>query len=267
MTPLEWWLGFAALGVFVGFFAGLLGIGGGAIMVPPLVFLFDAQGLPKDQVLHLAVGTSMATILLTSLSSVRAHHARGAIRWDIMRGMTPGILLGGLAGAALASHIPTAALALAFTLIIFVAATSMILNRAPSPSRQLPGTLGLSGVGAAIGGVSSMAAMGGAFISVPYMVRCNVPMIQAIGTAASLGFPIALAGTAGFVISGLYDIGLPPGSLGYVYLPAFAGITITSVLIAPVGAAVAHRLPTRRLKQIFAMLLYVLAVRMLIKIW
>ncbi len=109
--------------------------------------------------------------------------------------------------------------------------------------------------------------MGGAFISVPYMVRCNVPMIQAIGTAASLGFPIALAGTAGFVISGLYDNGLPRGSLGYVYLPAFAGITVTSVLIAPVGAAAAHRLPTRRLKQIFAALLYVLAVRMLIKTW
>ena len=269
MTPLEWGLSFAALGVFVGFFAGLLGIGGGAIMVPPLVFLLDAQGLPKDQVLHLAVGTSMATILLTSLSSVRAHHARGAIRWDIMRGMTPGILLGGLAGAALASHIPTAALALAFTLIIFGAATSMILNRAPSPSRQLPGALSLGGVGAAIGGVSSLAAMGGAFISVPYMVRCNVPMIQAIGTAASLGFPIALAGTAGFIISGLYlyDSGLPPGSLGFVYLPAFAGITFTSVLIAPVGAAIAHRLPTRRLKQIFALLLYVLAVRMVIKIW
>ena len=258
MTPLEWGLSFAALGVFVGFFAGLLGIGGGAIMVPPLVFLLDAQGLPKDQVLHLAVGTSMATILLTSLSSVRAHHARGAIRWDIMRGMTPGILLGGLAGAALA-----------FTLIIFGAATSMILNRAPSPSRQLPGALSLGGVGAAIGGVSSRAAMGGAFISVPYMVRCNVPMIQAIGTAASLGFPIALAGTAGFIISGLYlyDSGLPPGSLGFVYLPAFAGITFTSVLIAPVGAAIAHRLPTRRLKQIFALLLYVLAVRMVIKIW
>lgn len=267
MTPLEWWLSFAALGAFVGFFAGMLGIGGGAIMVPPLVFLFDALGLPKDQVLHLAVGTSMATILLTSLSSVRAHHARGAIRWDIMRAMTPGILLGGLAGAALASRIPTAALALAFTLIIFVAATSMILNRAPSPSRQLPRGLGLSGVGAAIGGVSSVVAMGGAFISVPYMVRCNVPMIQAIGTAASLGFPIALAGTAGFVISGLYDNGLPPGSLGYVYLPAFAGIAVTGVLIAPVGAAAAHRLPTRRLKQIFAALLYVLAVRMLIKTW
>jgi len=267
MIPMEWWLIYAALGAFVGFFAGMLGIGGGAIMVPLLVLLFDAQGLPKVHILHLAVGTSMGTILLTSLSSIRAHQSRGSIRWDIMRSMTPGILLGGLAGAALASQIPTGALAIAFTLIIFVSATNMILNRQPSPSRQLPGALGLSGIGAAIGGLSSVAAMGGGFASMPYMIWCNVPMIQAIGTAASLGFPIALAGTVGFIINGLQDSGLPAGSLGYVYLPAFAGIVLTSVFIAPVGATVAHRLPTRRLKQIFAILLYVLAVRMVIKIW
>jgi len=230
------------------------------------VLLMDAQGLPQAQVLHLAVGTSMSTILFTSLSSVRSHQRRGAIRWDVFRSMTPGILIGGLIGAALASHIPSAALAIAFTAIIFVAATNMLLNRQPHASRQLPGWAGQAGVGAAIGGVSSIAAMGGGFASVPYMVWCNVPMIQAIGTAAALGFPIALAGTIGFIYNGLRDTGLPAWSLGYVYLPAMLGITVTSVLFAPLGAAAAHRLPTAMLKRIFAVLLYVLATRMLVKI-
>lgn len=266
MSLFEWGLIYVLLGTFVGFFAGLLGIGGGAIMVPLLVLLMDAQGLPRDQVLHLAVGTSMSTILFTSISSMRSHNRRGSIRWDVFRSMTPGILLGGMVGAALASRIPGAALAMAFTAIIYVAATNMILDRQPHPARQLPGWAGRLGVGAAIGGVSSIAAMGGAFASVPFMVWCNVPMLQAIGTAAALGFPIALAGTAGFIINGLHDTGLPPWSLGYIYLPAMLGIVVTSMLLAPVGAMVAHRLPTRQLKRIFAVLLYVLATRMLVKI-
>lgn len=267
MISPEWWLAYAALGALVGFLAGLLGIGGGAVMVPVLVLIFDAQGLPREHLLHLAVGTSMSTILLTSLASIRAHQDRGAIRWDITRGMTPGIIIGGLAGAALAVAIPTGALAVAFTVIIFVAATNMILDRQPNPSRQLPGPLGLNAAGGAIGGLSSIAAMGGAFASVPFMLWCNVPMRHAVGTAASLGFPIALAGTAGFIVNGLQDIGLPPGSLGYVYMPAFAGIVITSVLVTPLGATVAHRLQTRTLKRIFAALLYVLVARMLFKLW
>lgn len=267
MIALEWWLAYAAIGAVVGFFAGLLGIGGGAIMVPLLALILEAQGLPREHLLHLAVGTAMSTILLTSLSSIRAHQQHGTIRWEITRGMAPGIILGSLAGAAVASAIPTSLLALGFTCIIFAAATNMLLGRRPHPSRQLPGTLGLSAVGAAIGGVSSIAAMGGAFATVPYMLWCNVPMLNAVGTAASLGFPIAVAGTAGFILSGQQDSGLPPGSLGYVYLPAFAGVVLTSVLVAPLGAAAAHRLPTKMLKRIFAVLLYVMAGRMLYKLW
>jgi len=267
MISPEWWLAYLALGAFVGFFAGLLGIGGGAIMVPLLVLMFDMQGLPRDQLLHLAVGTSMSTILFTSLASIRAHQSRGSIRWPIVRSMTPGIIIGGLLGAALASAIPVTALALCFTVIIFASATNMILDRKPSPSRQLPGPMGLSGVGAGIGALSSIAAMGGGFASVPYMLWCNVPMINAIGTAAALGFPIAAAGTVGFVINGWNDAGLPPWSFGYVYLPAFAGIVVTSMMVAPVGAATAHRMSTKRLKQVFAVLLYVLVARMLVKLW
>lgn len=264
---LEWLLGYLALGAVVGFFAGLLGIGGGAIMVPLLVLMFDAQGLPRDTVLHLAVGTSMSTILFTSLSSVRSHHHRGSIRWDIFRAMTPGILLGGLAGSAFASVVSAGALAVGFTLVIFFAATNILLDRKPHPARGLPGAAGLFGVGAGISAVSAVAALGGAFISVPYMLWCNVAMLQAVGTAASLGFPIAVSGTIGYVVNGLRDAALPPLTLGYIYLPALAGIVVTSMLLAPVGAAAAHSLPTKWLKRIYAVLLYVLAVRMVIKVW
>ncbi len=264
---LQWALAYLALGAVVGFFAGMLGIGGGAIMVPLLVLLLDVQGLPHDQLVHLAVGTSMATILFTSVSSIRSHQLRGSIRWDISRSLTPGILVGGLAGATLAAQVPAGALAIAFTVIIAFAATNILLDRRPNPARRLPGPAGLFGVGALISALSAVAALGGAFISVPFMLWCNVPMLQAVGTAASIGFPIAVAGTAGYLISGWHDPGLPPLALGYVYLPAMAGIVVTSVLLAPVGAAAAHRLPTKWLKRIYAVLLYLLAIRMLIKIW
>ena len=264
---MEWWLGYAAIGAAVGFFAGLLGIGGGAIIVPLLVMLFEAQGLPKTHILHLAVGTGMATILFTSVASVRAHAARGAIRWDIAGRITPGILLGGVFGSWIASFIPTAAFAAIFTAVIYIAATNMLLDRKPKPSRQPPGFAGMTVFGFVVSAVSAFTAIGGAFMTVPFMLWCNVPLLQAIGTAAAIGFPIALSGTVGFVATGLRETGLPPYSVGFVYLPALAGIVVLSMLMAPVGAAAAHRLPTLWLKRIFAVLFYVMATRMLITFW
>jgi uncharacterized membrane protein YfcA len=263
----EWWLGYAAIGAAVGFFAGMLGIGGGAIMVPLLVILFEAQGLPKSQILHLAVGTGMATILFTSVASVRAHAARGAIRWDIALNITPGILLGGLFGSWIASYIPALWFAAAFTVVIYVAATNMLLDRKPKPSRQPPGFPGMTAFGFVVSAVSAFTAIGGAFMTVPFMLWCNVPMLSAIGTAAAIGFPIALSGTAGFIAAGLREGGLPSYSLGFVYLPAVAGIVVSRMLMAPVGAAAAHRLPTVWLKRTFAVLFYVMATRMLLTFW
>ncbi len=260
---MEWWLGYVAIGAAVGFFAGMLGIGGGAIMVPLLVMLFEAQGLPKTHILHLAVGTGMATILFTSLASVRAHAARGAIRWDIARNITPGILLGGLVGSWIASFIPTAAFAAIFTAVIYLAATNMLLDRKPKASRQPPGFAGMFVFGFVVSAVSAFTAIGGAFMTVPFMLWCNVPLLQAIGTAAMIGFPIALSGTIGFIATGLRESGLPPHSVGFIYLPALGGIVVSSMLMAPVGAAAAHRLPTLWLKRIFAVLFYVMATRML----
>jgi len=260
----EWWLGYVAIGAAVGFFAGMLGIGGGAIMVPLLVILFDAQGLPKSHILHLAVGTGMATILFTSVASVRAHASRGAIRWDIARNITPGILVGGLVGSWIASFIPPLVFAALFTAVIYIAATNLLIDRKPKPSREAPGFAGMSVFGFVVSAASAFAAIGGAFLTVPFMLWCNVPMLQAIGTAAVIGFPIALSGTVGFIATGLRETGLPPYTVGFVYLPALAGIVVTSMLMAPVGAAAAHRLPTVWLKRIFAVLFYVMATKMLL---
>ena len=261
---MEGWLGYLAIGAFAGFFAGMLGIGGGAIMVPLLVMLFEAQHLPRAHILHLAVGTAMATILFTSVSSVRAHAVRGVIRWDIAWKITPGILAGGLVGSGVASFIPTAVFAALFTAVIYIAATTMLLDRKPKASRQPPGLAGMSAAGFVISAASAFAAVGGAFMTVPFMLWCNVPMLQAIGTAAVIGFPIALSGTIGFVATGLREAGLPPYTVGFVYLPALAGIVVASVLMAPLGAATAHRLPTVWLRRTFAVLFYIIATRMLV---
>ncbi|MBE0614999.1 MAG: sulfite exporter TauE/SafE family protein [Burkholderiales bacterium] len=264
---MEWWLGYAAIGAAVGFFAGLLGIGGGAIMVPLLVMLLEAQGLPKSQIMHLAVGTGMASILFTSVSSVRAHALRGAVRWDLALALTPGILVGGLLGSNLTVWISTQLFAALFTVVVFFAASNILIDRKPKPTRELPGALGSALVGFGISFVSSLAALGGAFLTVPFALYCNVPMLQAIGTSAIVGFPIALAGSVGFVMAGWGHGDLPPYSIGYVYLPAVFGIAFASVLTAPLGAAAAHRLPTKRLKQVFALLLYTLATKMLFSLW
>jgi uncharacterized membrane protein YfcA len=264
VTGVEWWLGYLAVGMVVGVFAGMLGIGGGAIMVPLLVTLFEAQDLPRAHILHLAVGTAMATILFTSVASVRAHAVRGVIRWDIARNMTPGILSGGLVGSWVASFISPALFAALFTAVIYIAATNLLLNRKPKPSRQPPGFAGMFVVGFMVSALSAFAAIGGAFMTVPFMLWCNVPLLQAIGTAAVIGFPIALSGTLGFVATGLSETGLPAYSVGFVYLPALAGIVAASVLMAPLGAAAAHRLPAVWLRRIFAGVFYVMATRMLI---
>jgi len=264
---MEWWLAYLGVGAIVGVLAGMLGIGGGAVMVPLVAQLLLAQGIPKDQVLHLAVGTSMATILFTSILSVRAHANRGAVRWDVVKRITPGILAGGLAGAFFASLISTRSLAVFFAALVAGLAFNMMDDRKPKPSRQLPGPGGMFAVGGAIGGLSSLAAIGGAAMTVPFMVMSNVPALQAVGTAAAIGFPIAAAGTVGYVATGLAEGGLPPAAVGYVYLPALAGISIASMLTAPLGARLAHSLPTKRLKQFFALFLLFLAARLVWKVW
>lgn len=261
---MNWWLlTYIILGTFSGFIAGLFGVGGGLTIVPLLFMLFAAQGFPASELMHLALGTSMATIMVTSVSSMRAHHKHGAVRWDIVKGLVPGLLLGTLVGSMLTGLVPTHELAVIFTVIVYVASFQMIMNFRPKASRVLPGRAGMAAVGTGIGGVSSLVAAGGGFLSIPFMVLCNVSIHQAVGTSAALGFPIAIAGTVGYIVSGWNAAGLPGPSLGFVYLPAFFCVSAMTVLIAPYGAAWAHKLPVAKLKRAFGVFLGLLATKML----
>jgi len=264
---MDWWPVYVGIGVLVGFLAGLLGIGGGMVMVPMLVFVFTAKHFPPEHMMHLALATAMATIVFTSALSVRAHHLHDAVDWAVARAMAPGIVAGSLAASLAAGFIPTRPLAVFFTAFMFYAATQMFFEVRPKASRQLPGAAGLFGVGAGIGAVSSVLAAGGAFLSIPFLAWCNVPLKRSIGTAAANGFPIAAAGTVGYVLHGSTVEGLPAGCLGYVYVPALALIVIASMPAAPLGARLAHRLPVRRLRTVFALVLLVLALRMLSNLW
>lgn len=258
---LLWWT-YPLLGAIVGFLAGMLGLGGGLIMVPVLSFIFDAKGFPQQHILHLALGTGVSTILFTSLSSVRSHHLRGAVRWDIVRAIAPGIVIGTLAGAMTAGLISSRMLSIIFTAFVFVVAMNMLFGTKPAPDRNLPGKAGMLLAGAIIGAISSFAALGGAILSVPFMLKCNVRMHEAIGTSAAIGFPIAAAGTLGYVAMGA-SAPLPPYSIGFVYLPALSGIVIATMLTAPLGAKIAHRMPAELLRKIFALFAFALAARML----
>lgn len=256
----------ATLGIVAGFLAGLLGIGGGMIMVPFITAMLGHRGVPADLAVKMAIATSMATIVFTSASSVRAHHRRGAVRWDIVRHLAPGIVLGSLvASAGVFALLKGRPLAIFFGLFVGFSATRMLLASAATPDRTMPGTAGLWAAGGGIGFLSGLVGAGGGFISVPFMTRRNVPIHAAVATSAALGFPIALANVVGYVASGLQVDGLPPASVGYVWLPALAVIAVFSMLLAPLGARAAHALPVAKLKRIFGCLLYLLAAYMLWK--
>lgn len=258
----SYFLIYLAVGVFVGFFAGLLGIGGGSVMVPILSLIFIKLGYSNDHVIHMALATSMATIVPGAYASTRTHHAHGAVNWQVVKKMTPGILMGTLLGTVVAYFSSTAFLKYFFVGFILFLAAQLLFSIKPQANRALPQATGLAAFGALMGVVSSLAGIGGAVLTISLLTWCNVKIHEAIGTSAAIGFPIALAGTLGYVATGMMDHDLPPWSLGYVYLPAFVGIAITSFLVAPWGAKLAHKLPVPVLKKIFMVFLVVLAIKM-----
>ena len=262
---MEWWLGYLCLGAVVGFFAGLFGIGGGLVMVPVLSFLFSAQDFPPDRIMHLALGTSMAAIIFTSISSLRVHHINGAVNWNIVKLVTPGIILGTFCGVILVNSLSGRYLSIFIILFIYYAATKMLVNSTTSPSRNLPGKTGMFAAGWIIGGVSSLVAIGGGILTVPFLSACNVRLQHAIGTASAIGLPIAIVGTASYIASGIVQSqALPEYSLGYIYLPALIGIAVFSVISASIGAKVVHITQTKTIRKVFVILLYVLGTKMLV---
>ncbi len=254
---------YLAVGLFAGFVAGLLGVGGGLIIVPALVLAFRAQGMDAAVLVHLAIGTSLATIIATSISSMYAHHRHGAVRWPVFWRMTPGFVVGSLLGALLARAIPGTGLRTIFGVFELLVAAQMALQWRASAKRDLPRTVNTTLVAGVIGAVSSVVGIGGGTMTVPFLTWCHVHIRQAVATSAACGLPIAIAGAVGFTLFGWLDGRLPAGSTGYVYWPALAVIAVASLVMAPVGAWAAHRLPTEILRKVFALLLAVLGVRML----
>lgn len=231
------------IGAIAGTIGGLLGIGGGIVVVPALVWMFHVHGVPESSIMHLAVGTSLATIVPTSIASVRAHHKHGAVQWALISHLAPGFALGALIGAIAASYVTSGLLRLLFGAFLCLIAAQLILASSPKPKRDLPGRRSLIIIGTLIGAVSALLGIGGGNLTVPVLLRCRVSIRQAIATGAVAGIPIATVGAIAYVISGQGTDGLPAWSAGYVYGPALAGIAVMSVLFAAIGAKLTHRLP------------------------
>lgn len=257
---------YALAGAVAGVLAGLLGVGGGIVIVPVLSVLFAWQGLSPEYLMQMALGTSLASIMFTSVSSMRAHHGHGAVCWNVVKALSPGIILGSFAGSWVASLLSTTFLRMFFLCFLYYVSIQMFLNIKPKAQRDLPGTGGMVGAGGFIGFVSALVGIGGGTLTVPFLSWCNTPIHQAVGTSAAVGLPIALAATLGYVLSGLGKAGLPGHTLGFIYLPALVGLVVFSMITAPVGARIAHRLPVSKLKRVFAVFLFLMATRMLLQV-
>ncbi|MBC7415573.1 MAG: sulfite exporter TauE/SafE family protein [Herminiimonas sp.] len=259
-----WFVAYVMTGAVVGVFAGLLGIGGGMTLVPVLAAVFASQHLAPDHVVHMALATSMASIIFTSGASVREHWKLGGVDFSIVKRMAPGMVVGSLLATVASAWIAQRTLALSFAIIVYLGATQILLNRKPAAARTLPGPIPLLAVGTCIGVVCGLVSAGGAFLTIPFMLWCGVPLRTTIGTAAMIGIPVAVVGTIGYLISGWHVPNLPPDALGFISVSALFGLVCGSVVTAPYGARLAHRLPVATIKRVFAVLLYALATKMLV---
>lgn len=255
---------YLAAGVLVGLTSGLFGIGGGLIVVPALLPVFAHQGLSADVAVHMAIGSSMATIILTGLASARAHWQLGNLLLPVLPALVAGLVAGSLLGAQVAAAIPGETLRAVFSVFVLVMAVRMVFGRQPDPHRPLPPKPVVAVVGGVIGVLSALVGIGGGSLVVPFLAWCGVAMRHAVGTSAAAGVAIAIAGTVGFMLAGTGDEALPAWSTGYIYWPAVAGITLASTLFAPVGARLATRVPGYLLRWAFAAFLVVVGLRLLV---
>lgn len=262
---MELFFSYIALGVIAGFIAGLLGVGGGLIIVPVLIIIFQSNNFTADIIVHMAIGTSLASIVFTSISSIYAHHFQhGAVRWDIVKSLTPGIIIGALLGAVIADFISATILKKFFAIFELVVAFQMALNIKAHAARTLPKLTGMTSVGIAIGVISSIVGIGGGTLTVPFLSWCNIKIQNAVATSSACGLPIAIAGCVGFIVMGWNETTLPENTFGYIYWPAFLAIVISSIFLAPLGAWLAHRLSATKLKRSFSIVLFILGIKMLL---
>ncbi|NMH64798.1 sulfite exporter TauE/SafE family protein [Shewanella salipaludis] len=252
------------LGALVGFLAGLLGIGGGLLVVPALIYLLPSVGINAEQLPHIAIATSLAAIILTSSSSARAHYNRGNIPWALFKPMMPGIIVGALAAAFISEQIPAHRLQQGFALFVLLMSAQMAFPRKAEAGRSLPGTWVLFWVSVSIALLAGMMGIGGGVLLVPFLTWCGLQMRHAVGFSAMTGLLISLVGSLGYVLAGADVPGLPQWTLGFIYLPALLGIVLTSMLMAPVGVRAASHWPTLVLKRIFAVLLFSLGLKLIL---
>lgn len=252
---------YTGLGAIAGLISGLFGVGGGAVIVPMLIFAFAAQGIDAEVATHLAIGTSLATICFTSLSSIYTHHQKGAIRWDLVKTMTPAILFGSWLGGIFAISLQGGLLQILFGGFMVAVALQLLLYTPAVGARSLPGVIGTSIAGSIIGGISALFGIGGGTLSTPFLSFCGVKIHQAVGTAAAIGFPIALAATYVYMAADVGGLIMPDGSFGYVFAPAWLGIVVASIPFARLGAKIAHRANEKVLRIAFGCMMLLLGSR------
>ncbi|QSE50431.1 sulfite exporter TauE/SafE family protein [Shewanella putrefaciens] len=253
-----------ALGAFVGFMAGLLGIGGGLIVVPALLYILPSVGISSSQLPHIAIATSLAAIILTSISSARAHHKRGNIPWSLFKSMLPGLVLGALASGFIVERIPADTLQRGFAIFVILMTIQMVYPFKTESNRQLPNAFVLFIASAFIAVLAGLTGIGGGILVVPFLTFYGLQMRQAVGFSAAMGFLISLSGSFGYIIAGMDAPELPYGTVGFIYLPALFGLIITSIFMAPVGVKAASTLPTPVLKKIFALLLLCVGLKLIL---
>jgi uncharacterized membrane protein YfcA len=253
------------IGAFSGFLAGLLGLGGGVIVVPALAAAFASFNvMPASYIMQMAVGTSLSTIIITFIASLYAHIKRGSVRWDIVKLILPAILLGVIIGTNLAGYLPSHYLQIIFALfLLFIAYRLFSGNLAPTPG-QTPSRLVMSSFASFVGALSGILGVGGGLLLIPFLIRCGMDMRQATGTSVACGMFIGIIASISFMLLGQAHLSLP-WSTGFIYWPAFLGIAAASIVFAPIGTALAYKLPTAVLKRALAIFLVIVAILMLIQ--